>query len=135
MSATHPAKWYIQSVLEREHIGAGNAITSARLAVKAALATPMDNVPQLRQAQRQVREAVRELRREGILILSSVRQPYGYYVAADETEWRAFRDGHLRSRAIDLLVTARAMTQAANRQWGGQADFFEDLALEELEMQ
>ena len=129
------ARQNIQAVLERQHQGAANAITSARLAIKAAIATPFDNVGQQRQAQRQVREAVRELRREGVLILSSVRQPYGYYIAADENEWRAFRDGHLRSRALDLLTTARAMSQAANRQWGGQGDFFEDLALEALDIQ
>ena len=67
---------------------------------------------------RAVREAVRQLRREGHLILSSISPPYGYFLAATATEWIEFRDRNLRPRALDILETARAMGEAAQRRYG-----------------
>ena len=70
---------------------------------------------------RAVREAVRQLRRDGHLILSSISPPCGYFFAATETEWIEFRDRNLRPRAIDILQTARAMGEAAEHRYGETA--------------
>jgi hypothetical protein len=73
-----------------------------------------------RYADRPIREAIRALRKEGFLILSSVRSPAGYFLAANAGEWEQFRDSNLRPRALDILETSRAMGQAAQVRWGGQ---------------
>lgn len=67
---------------------------------------------------RAVREAIRQLRRDGHLILSSVGSHPGYYMAANVEEWRAFCDSNLRPRAFDILETVKAMTAAAGRTFG-----------------
>lgn len=53
--------------------------------------------------------------------ISSVQPPYGYFLAATEDEWIEFRDHNLRPRAFDILQTSRAMTQAAQDQFGATA--------------
>ena len=94
----------------RSHIGAHQAIKASEIAKR------VD-----RKDDRIVRETVRQLRREGYLILSSISPPYGYFLAATETEWMEFRDRNLRPRAIDILETAQAMGKAAKRRYGDTA--------------
>lgn len=92
------------------HVGQQSAIKASEIAF--ILDLPND---------RAIREAIRELRKEGALILSSVKPPhYGYYMAANLQEWIAFRDTNLRPRALDILHTAKAMGQAATREFSHQ---------------
>ena len=104
------------------HVGADSAITAGDIAAR------LGRVG--RYADRPVREAIKQLRRGGYLILSSVGDKPGYFLAADKQEWLSFRDGNLRPRALDILKTAQAMGEAAGRQWGGA----EPLAQLELEL-
>jgi len=71
---------------------------------------------------RVVRAAISEMRKDGFLILSAVRPPYGYWLADSQKEWVEFRDNNLLSRAHDLLETDRAMSRAAEARWGGAAE-------------
>jgi hypothetical protein len=95
------------------HIGANNPIKADEIAGMVGLKGKYRD--------RRVREAIKMLRRDGCLILSSVGKNPGYFLAANEVEWKEFRDGNLRPRALDILETSRAMTRAAQREFGGQA--------------
>jgi len=97
-----------------QHIGAGAAIQARDIAGACGLRG--------KYADRPVREAIRQLRQDGRLILSSVGQQPGYFLAATAEEWEEFRDGNLRPRALDILETAKAMGQAAAARWGGVLD-------------
>jgi hypothetical protein len=97
----------------RNHIGQTNAIKAGDIA---------DRLGQSND--RLVREAVRQLRKDGKLILSSCKPPYGYYIAANPNEWVEFRDTNLKPRALDILQTSRAMGQAARIRFGQQMALF-----------
>jgi hypothetical protein len=103
------------------HRGAGSAIKAGAIARRLDLSG--------RYADRPVREAIKELRRQGHLILSSVKQPYGYFLASSEREWLEFRDSNLKPRALDILETASAMGQAAQSRWGGTQQLRLDLVV------
>ena len=94
----------------QEHIGADSAIKAQQIAKQ------LNRTG--RYADRPVREAIRGLRKDGWLILSSVSSPAGYFLAETEEEWIAFRDRNLRPRALDILETSRAMGDAAGIRWG-----------------
>jgi predicted transcriptional regulator len=96
-----------------EHVGADSAIKAKDIARRLGLTGKYSDRP--------VREAVKQLRREGHLVISSVTVPYGYFLAATEEEWLEFRDRNLRPRAMDILETSRAMGLAAKGRWGGAA--------------
>lgn len=74
------------------------------------------------ESSRVVRAAISEMRKDGYLILSAVRPPYGYWLAASQKEWSKSRDHNLLSRAHDLLETDRAMSRAAQARWGKVAE-------------
>ena len=95
----------------KDRVGAASAIKARDIAAHLGLAG--------RYADRPVREAIKTLRRSGHLIISSVSRPYGYFLAADEKEWHAFRNSNLRPRALDILETTSAMNRAAQARWGG----------------
>lgn len=101
-----------EQILEilQSHVGRENAVKARTLAMRLGYTG--------RYADRPIRDAIRELRNNGHLILSSTRTPRGYYLAKDEAEWLEFRDGNLRPRALDILKTSRAMTLAAEERWG-----------------
>jgi hypothetical protein len=107
----------VLSVL-KSHVGRANAIGRSRLC--AALAVMGFGEPSkgvLRVDERKVREAVSALRKSGELIGSTGGIGGGYWVLADMREVRAFFDGELRPRAMDLLETEKAMRIAAERRW------------------
>jgi hypothetical protein len=91
------------------HQGADKAIKAKDIARQVGLTG--------RYADRPVREAIKRLRRQGHLILSSIKEPYGYFLAETEEEWREFRDTNLKPRALDILETAGAMGRAAAERW------------------
>ena len=117
----------VLEILSR-HVGAGTAIQARDIARACAL--------QGKYADRPVREAIRQLRQQGHLILSSVGREPGYFLAASRQEWEEFRDGNLRPRALDILETAKAMGQAAASRWGGVLDLGdgESVAVMQLRM-
>jgi DNA-binding transcriptional regulator PaaX len=62
---------------------------------------------------RQVRIAIHDLRRDGVLILSAPGEDGGYWLAENHEQVTEFRERELRSRAMDLLETDTEMEQAA----------------------
>jgi len=92
------------------HVGADSAIKAQQIAKQVGRIG--------RYADRPIREAIRSLRQDGWLILSSTGEPAGYFLAETEGEWVEFRDRNLRPRALDILQTARAMGDAAGIRWG-----------------
>jgi hypothetical protein len=90
------------------YIGQKNALKMRRLLAELqAVGYPADA--------RQVRAAIRELRREGALICSGAS---GYFFAASLMEAEDFIGGEIESRAHDLLETSRKMRAAAKREFG-----------------
>ena len=74
---------------------------------------------------RKVRNTVRELRREGALICSTGGTKGGYWIPESLLEVLYFIATELISRAMDLLVTAKRMKDAAIRKLGGQEPMWE----------
>lgn len=96
----------VQAVLEESHVGRSNAIKARVLAAGVG------------EDERTVRAAIQSLRKDGVLILSAISPPYGYFVAETAEEWREFRHQNLRARALDILETDKAMAQAARKRFG-----------------
>ena len=96
----------VVQLLEERHVGRKNAIKARILA---------DRVGE---SERVVRAAISQARKDGVLILSAISPPYGYFVAENREEWQEFRHKNLRSRALDILETDRAMAQAARERFG-----------------
>lgn len=94
------------ALLYTRHVGRQRAIKAKELAAK------------LGETERLVRATISGLRKQGHLILSAVQEPYGYFTAETYDEWREFRNGNLRPRALDILETDRAMNEAARQRWG-----------------
>lgn len=61
---------------------------------------------------REVNEAVRQLRREGMLIGSAKERPYGYYIPGTEQEVREYL-GTFRNELFDMLETFNLQKRAA----------------------
>jgi len=93
----------------RAHVGRQRAIPAGEIARRLQLRG--------RYADRPVRAAIRVLRREGKLILSTTKSPAGYFLAASADEWRQY-GRPMRSRALDLLKTVGEMDQAASAEFG-----------------
>lgn len=108
-TAAESLKASVMDLLSR-HVGSRKAITAAEMCAALGLRG--------KYADRPVRAAIQTLRREGHLIVSSVGNTPGYYIAETEDEWLEFRDRNLRPRALDILETSRAMGQAAQQRWG-----------------
>jgi len=68
--------------------------------------------------ERQVRETIKNLRREGFLICSTPGENGGYYLAADRIEFEEFIAAEYRAKITDMSVTLAAMTRAADQQFG-----------------
>jgi len=96
----------VVNALETRHVGRHNAIKARNLASVVG------------ENERTVRAAISQARKDGALILSAISPPYGYFVAETAEEWREFRHQNLRSRALDILETDKAMAQAARERFG-----------------
>ena len=66
----------------RAHVGRRRAIQGGEIARRLGLRG--------RYADRPVRAAIRELRRDGKLILSTTKSPPGYFLAVSADEWRRY---------------------------------------------
>lgn len=103
------------------HVGANNPIRARDLAQ--AVGQGFGG----KYSDRCVRIAIAQLRRAGHLILSSTGSKPGYFLAANEEEWREFRHSNLRARALDILETDRAMAVAARSYFGDTVQLHLDL--------
>ena len=104
----------------QEHVGASNAIRARVLTERLGEGVG-------KYSDRRVRIAIAQLRKAGHLILSSVGSRPGYFLAANEQEWRAFRHANFRARALDILETDKAMALAARGYFGDGVQLVLDL--------
>ena len=76
--------------------------------------------------ERQVRENIKQLRREGHLILSMPGEGGGYYMAQSQADYDEFMHQEFNAKITDMLETKRAMDSSAMRAFGscGQASLF-----------
>ena len=99
------------------HVGRERAMTKDRLLDELARAG-------FYMTEREFREEVAALRKQGMLIGSSARSNPGYYIIANMGEFDDFAATELLARIKDLQETYRAMSGAAQTQFGGQLSFF-----------
>ena len=109
--STHVAR------LLSSHIGRNQAILGDELTRRLQSQYP-------RLDQRVVREAIHQLRRDGMLICAAPGASGGYYVASSWSELEEFASRELRSRAMDLLETEKRLLRSAERQFGPQPNLF-----------
>lgn len=69
-------------------------------------------------SERQVREAIKQLRRQGHLICSAPGDDGGYYIAEDMAEYQEFRRIEYAAKINDMIETLRAMDDAAKAAFG-----------------
>ncbi len=69
-------------------------------------------------SERQVREAIKGLRRQGHLICSTPGENGGYYMASTLEEYREFRKNEYAAKIADMAETMQAMDAAARAQFG-----------------
>jgi len=69
-------------------------------------------------SERQVREMIKQLRRQGHLICSTPGNDGGYYLAQTLAEYQEFRDTEFAAKIKDMSETLRAMDNAAREQFG-----------------
>lgn len=69
-------------------------------------------------SERQVRETIKILRREGHLICSTPGNDGGYYMAMSRQEYENFRAAEYAAKIADMAETMRAMDAAARARFG-----------------
>jgi hypothetical protein len=69
-------------------------------------------------SEREARQAINELRKEGCPICSTGGVEGGYWLAADWKELQEYLERELHSRAMDLLEQESALRSAAEKVWG-----------------
>ena len=65
-----------------------------------------------------MREAIKQLRRQGHLICSMPGVDGGYYMAKSSAEYEEFRQVEFNAKITDMLETLRAMDAGARSQFG-----------------
>jgi hypothetical protein len=105
----------LNDLLSRLSRGRDNAVAGSSLAADLAI------------SQQTLRALVVELRRRGHLVGSLISG--GYFICIDRTDVKVGL-GHLRGRAYSMLTTYRAVTRAAEEQFG--ADVLRLFDLEEV---
>ena len=68
--------------------------------------------------ERQIRDVIKELRRDGHLICSAAGENGGYWMAADRQEFDAFGHQEFEAKISDMSQTWRAMQKAADQKFG-----------------
>lgn len=69
-------------------------------------------------SERQIREMIRTLRRQGYLICSVAGEDGGYFMAQTKLQYDEFRRREFASKISDMSETMRAMDDAARDQFG-----------------
>ena len=67
---------------------------------------------------RQLRLAINEQKKQGVMICSTGGVNGGYWLAANWSELQEYIDRELHSRAMDLLEQEQALKAAAEKRWG-----------------
>ena len=67
---------------------------------------------------RQMRQAIENLRKNGCLICHRKGKRGGYYMAANKAEYEDFRAREYKSRIVSLADTLRKMDKAAEEKFG-----------------
>lgn len=93
------------------HVGRDRAVGSAALLT----AVRMHG---FHASERQVRDAVKQLRRSGVLIGSAAGEGGGYYILTSQQEFDSFTAVEFQAQISDMLETLQAMRDAARREWG-----------------
>ena len=75
---------------------------------------------------RRIRKTIRDLRRDGALILSTGGRKGGYWKATSLAEVREFCEAELEARAKDLFWTASQLEAAALVEFGRQTNLFKE---------
>lgn len=99
------------------HVGRERAMTKYRLLDELARSG-------FHLTEREFRQEVSDLRKQGIMIGSSAGSNPGYYLIANMGEFDEFIATELLPRIKDLNDTYRAMSGAAQTQFCGQLSFF-----------
>jgi len=83
---------------------------------------------------RKIRACIRDMRRQGILIISQGGIYGGYKMAKNLEEVREFVKVEFRSKALDMLTTGSRMMEGARAHYGGQTlwDYGVDQDLHDL---
>jgi len=76
--------------------------------------------------ERRIRNTIRDLRRDGALILSTGGRKGGYWKATSLAEVREFCEAELEARAKDLFWTASQLEAAALVEFGRQTNLFKE---------
>lgn len=84
--------------------------------------------------ERKIRNTIRELRKEGALIMSTGGRKGGYWKASDYKEVKDFIKLEYRARALDMLHTSSKMLRSAREKFGGQRDIWREISIDILKM-
>jgi len=68
--------------------------------------------------ERQARQAIHDLRRDGHLICSAPGENGGYYMATSNREVNDFIQREIHPKAMDLLETEKSIREAAKKKFG-----------------
>lgn len=68
--------------------------------------------------ERQIRENIKQMRRDGYLILSMPGEGGGYYASRSRAEYEEFMQMEFNAKITDMLETKRAMDRSANQAYG-----------------
>ena len=103
--------WHIRAVRAalKFHVGNDSAISRKKL---------LKQISGLND--RQMRIAIYQLRNDGVLICSRGGRGGGYWMAENAAELLEFVERELKSRAYDMLRTAKHMENACDRKFGLQ---------------
>lgn len=71
--------------------------------------------------ERQLREMIKQLRRDGHLIGSAPGEDGGYYLISCKEEYDDFIASEFRAKIVDMEQTLRAMNISADREFGAFA--------------
>jgi len=110
VSSTPELEYQIVTILS-SHVGRDKAIGRDELVAKVKSRGDATS-------ERQVREAIKQLRRQGHLICSAPGEDGGYYLAADREEYEEFKRAEFLAKIHDMQETLRAMDLAAERAFG-----------------
>lgn len=109
----------VQTAL-KSHVGRDNAISRRNLLLQLGPQMVALGMPPGRM-DRNLRLAIRQLRKIGYPICSTGGSKGGYFLATDPAELEEYLTVEVHGRAMDLLEQEKAMRQGAGRQWPAQA--------------
>lgn len=70
-------------------------------------------------SERQARQLISDMRKEGVLILSVSKEGGGYWLAQSREEYMEFRHVKFNAQILDMLETLKTMDSAADKQFNG----------------